>query len=244
MIGALACGTDTPDRDPVGGTGGVGGSGSSGTGGSGVVTGGSGANLDAAPATDSGVSGTGGVSGRPDGGATQGTDASDVAGPVTVESLFPLVVGNRWTYQTTVTTSPTSCQEGEHTTEILAAEEADGRHAFRASHFCQDTGTRLYAVTDEGLEVSTAPGGWGLFIPRPIVDGAQFGKPEYRLELRRIGTMSVAAGSFEECWQVRPVMGDGVRQTFCNNVGNVESVLVEFGTTESWRAELTSFSLQ
>jgi hypothetical protein len=171
--------------------------------------------------------------------------------------LFPLAVGNRWTYRVTAgVPSSSPCPEGDHSTEILAASTVDGRAAFEANHVC-DVGTpdavRFYAHTDLGMQsqrclggATSCSGGWALGLPRPIVDGATFETRAGETRLRRVGSVTVAAGTFSECWETRAEPPSPLVSVYCTGVGPVAFSQKDEASPPSvdYALELTSFVVQ
>jgi hypothetical protein len=251
---ALAAPSGCGDDEGAAAAGGTGGSaptglgGAAGQGGLAGAPGTSGAGGSVAP-----NAGAGGLSASGAGGAA----GSGLAAEVTPENLFPLAVGNRWTFRvTTPVASGSPCPAGDHSTEIVGRSTVGGRDAFEAKHVC-DVGrldaVRLYAYSDVGVETQRCSGGvascgssWSVALPRPIVDGAQLEAPDGERVLRRVGRLSVEAGTFDDCWELRSPGSAPLLQVYCVGVGPVA-----FSQREDlpmpnidYALELTSFVVQ
>jgi hypothetical protein len=252
LVAASGCGGEGAGGAGAGGIGVASSSGSTGQGGTVAIAGIGGAGTGGVGMASAG-SGAPGASGA--GGATAA--GSGGAGPTaepTPENLMPLAVGNRWTYRVAVTVPGSSpCPAGDHSTEILAASNVDGRDAFEAKHVCDalsPVAVRFYAHTDRGLETMRCPngaadctGGWTLGFPRPIVDGTTFNSLAGVRTLRRLGPIGVEAGTFDECWETRDTAVPPLVSVYCVGVGPVAFSQTD-EMTVGYQLELTSFVLQ
>ncbi len=238
---ALVAASGCSDESSSGGGAGAGGGGAGGSGAGSAGAGG-------------GTSGAGGEAGS----AAAGSGGTGPAAEPTPENLMPLAVGNRWTYRVVVTVPGTSpCSEGEHSTEILAANSVDDRDAFEAKHVCDalsPDAVRFYAHTDAGLEAMRCPNGavdctasWTTLLPSSIVDGTTFDSLNGLRMLRRLGRVSVEAGTFDECWETRDTAAPPLVSVYCAGVGPVafsQTDAMAAMPTIGYELELTSFVAQ
>jgi hypothetical protein len=202
--GALGCSSD--DSQSAGNVdAGGGAAGSSSTGGS-SGSGGSG-----------GRNGTGGASGS--GGVEGGTDAQGGSGGVA--PIYPVALGYSWTYDVTPLGLGDSCGSGARTTTVVGQSLLAGRNAFELDYFCSDTpvyvstaGDQLYYYTSNA---------WQLALDTPVAEGHSWPFFDGTRTWHSVGTVTVAAGTFTDCWDVDQ-QGAGVTTasfTYCRGVGLV-----------------------
>jgi hypothetical protein len=262
LVAASGCGDEGSDGGS--GAGGVGAASSGGTaaqlGGVGTAGIGGGAGTGGAGVAGGGTGGSGAAGTRGDAGsaAAAGNGGSGPAAEPTPDNLMPLAVGNRWTYRVTVSVPDTSpCAAGDRSTEILAASSVDGRDAFEAKHVCDAVSSaqvRFYAHTDAGLETRRCPdgavgcvGSWTIGLPRPIVDGATFDSLVGLRTLRRLGRVSVEAGTFDECWETEDSADPPLLSVYCVGVGPVAFSQIDATAAMpaiGYELELTSYVVQ
>ena len=192
--------------------------------GSGGAAGAAGA-VGGAPAT--GISGNGGASTAGSGGVA--------AGSVTAAQLFPLAVGNRWTYQ--VTSTAADCPSGSHDASIVGTMTEGNETAFDFRDYCEDSSpTYLRAANDEVLEYQVD---WARSLAQPVQDGYSWMFTQnFTLTWHAAGTVTVPAGTFQNCWDRLSMSGATlVTKTYCPDVGPVK----ESGFED---VVLTSYSLK
>ena len=231
---------------------GRGGNGSGGTAG-GPLTGGAGVGA----AGIASVAGEGGSGAGRGGAGASGAGGSGSAGEPTPESLFPLAVGNRWTYLVTTTLPDSSpCPAGEHSTELVSSSTVDGRMAFEAKHVCDalmPEAVRFYAYSELGVETKRCAAGaagcgpnWVIGLPRPVAEQATFQALDGLRTVHRVGRVTVPAGTFEECWETRGESPSPLVSVYCPGVGAVAFSQMDETSPPSvdYALELTSFDVQ
>ena len=136
-----------------------------------------------------------------------------------LEPLFPLIPGNVWTYRQVDPTVPCGSL-GPEEPVVHVVEDAgvvEGLPAVRVEF--GEGCYRQYENIDEYpfLSVSEtdaddvryriptweAMEDWGAWLTAPVVDGAVFdGYPQSDYRYEYLGTQTVEAGTFDECWRV------------------------------------------
>jgi hypothetical protein len=153
------------------------------------------------PPTDGGVTKT-------DGG---GADAGD---PTAITSLFPAKVGHTMTFQ--VSSDFPQCS-GERTGSVLGTQKVDGRDAFWISSYCDGQPPAAVSVSDKSADVDVQ----GQYIPQlaaPVAEGAKFQSISGTSTWHKEGTVTVPAGTFQNCW--RSTSGNTF-VIYCPGVGTV-----------------------
>jgi hypothetical protein len=162
-------------------------------------------------ATAGGASGAGG-------GATAGNGASGAAGAVSPLELDPIAVGNVWAYAVVVSSPTADCSSGLGKREVTAALEYQGRSAFETHRFCDPDAT--YLNVSDG-QIWQYLDGWYRNVAAPVADGATWAfAPGYTLKWSSVGSVTVLAGTFQNCWKRSVVEFEG-SITFCPGVGQV-----------------------
>lgn len=185
----------------------------------------------------SGGAATGGESAGGGAGAS-GMGGAGAAAMVTPLNLKPLAVGNTWTYDVVDSAAVPACELGVHETRIDATMEILGRTAYVERFFCSPAGGPTFLSVSDGQIDQVAGDEWRPQLAAPVEDGAawQFA-PNVTLRYRRAGTITVPAGTFDDCWER---IRDGAAQvvTYCKDVGLVRQEL------DTSVAELTEFSVR
>jgi hypothetical protein len=242
-VGLAACSSSgTGGGTPLTGTGGSaqnqttgGGSGVIGAAGGSIGTGGSTISTGGSPSTggSGGTPGSSGSSGT--GGAAPLDGGSSGVTPVT---LFPLAVGNQWTFQMTVTGPSPSCPAGPATDTITKMETVGGRTAFRLNDSClSPSGDYDYSLNAGQIDVE-AQGMWYPYLAAPVQDGHSWSDRSVTYTWRKVPSITVPAGTFSDCWSRYPSLSVLDVATYCNHVGPVQYV------GASGRKELVSYSLK
>lgn len=227
MLGWSCAGSPGPDGASGGTTGASGGAPGDGSGG-GSETGG-------APSV-------GGAS--PAGGAVGSGGAATGGQSVTIPAdLFPLAVGNIWTYSILEQPMPDFCDPEHLTEEVYALDTVGGREGFVTSAVCfapSDQDSRLAAV--DGEIQQWIGDMWHVTLAAPLKDGHRWildvGEPPSEFSWQSTGTVTVPAGTFENCWSRVPVPVEaGVVVTYCLGVGPVRRA------SAAVTVEMTSYEL-
>lgn len=205
------------------------------------------------PHASSGGSSAGGSGGETENGgssggaASGGAPSSDGVSPV---ALFPLTVGNRWTYAHTELGPGTTCPTGlaAYVRTVERTETVDGRLAHVVSWPCAPDVELLLAPEANELlqwfEGSTPI--WSVTLAAPVQEGHRWTDPQLGIEFtwRSAGTVTVPAGVFEDCWtrtaQLTGSSSGGSQSTFtyCAGIGPVRQ------WNDSYELVLTSYELE
>lgn len=167
-----------------------------------------------------------GDAGDGDGDSSEEHDASQQADDVGPESLWPLTVGNSWTYETDhpLIQGSGPCTDG-YTTELVGMAQIMGRSAYEADTSCSDTPT-YYSVSDDGVDgyVSKVTQDFVPVIAAPVVEGATFESNHLTFKWHELDSITVPAGTFHHCWERQLTNGTSpTSETYCPGVGLVQS---------------------
>jgi hypothetical protein len=163
--------------------------------------------------------------------------------PVRAVTLFPLASGNTWTYEGSVMSSALpdctmTVSEQQSGTWYSTYDLEDGP--------CIGLGTlMLRAYLTHPTQIATHQNdrkAWYTLLEDPVEEGHQwFHLGDGPYTWHRVGTVTVTAGTFDECWQAVPSMQlePTATTTYCNGVGPVEII----HTTMAYRGQLKSYSV-
>ena len=208
-------------------------SGSAGTSPASAGNGGSSSNAGSA----SGGAAGGGIGGTDSSGAPQGGVSAGGGGDVIPTQLLPLAVGNRWTYQ--VTGGGTNCADGMHDATIVGMATQGGEQAFEFRDFCKENQPSY--LRDSGDEILEYQAEWARSFAAPLQEGYSWMFTQnYQLQWHFVGSVTVPAGTFNNCWQrLAMSMGDTLgSRTYCPGVGPVQS------SYTTGQTSLVSYALQ
>lgn len=174
--------------------------------------------------------GTGGDGG--DTGSDGGTGAA---------SIDPLAVGNSWTYQVTVTGTYPACSNGSGTATVSDHQSYNGKDAYLVSSFCPSLGSYWYSPDGDRIYeyVSNA---WIVAIDSPVLDGHTWTGGTETFVWKKIGSVTVVAGTFSDCWEIDDQAAPTYyNTTLCRGVGPVKWHYRD-ASQNGYDAELTSKS--
>jgi len=191
---AAACSTACGDSDDplFGGESAQGGSGANGS------EGGGGAGVEAGGESEGGA----------DGGGSQ-------AG-----AIDPIAVGNSWTYAVEEIGTFPLCPGGSHTAMTLGESQLDGKTAYEVTSLCANAESSFYAVAGDVVQVSYE-GTWVLALDAPVEEGHEWSNGFSTFTWHDEGTVTVAAGTFDDCWRATQNVGYEAYTIFCRGVGPV-----------------------
>ncbi len=212
--GMLACGGGSDDA-------GLGAAGAAGSGGS------------AAAGGFSGFGGSSGAAGGSAGSGTGGTTGPDMR-------IDPIELGHAWTYDVTITGVYPLCKAGIQTGQVLGKKDVGGKPAFQVQSLCPAAGVSSYNV--EGDRVLVYYGGvWLLALDAPVQEGHSWTNGTSTFTWHKEGTVTVPAGTFDDCWTARDESGQDSYTTFCRGVGPVIWHTIEDGNGYDARLTKASF---
>jgi hypothetical protein len=193
-----------------------------GTGGAALAAGGM-SGAAAAMADDSGSAGAGASGGAP---AT-----------ISAASLYPLAIGNRWSYAITELTSEGCTSDIVPELIVMGTEEVDGRETFVLMGPCRWDGEARVAAVDDELQQFF--GTWETALAMPVETGHQWlVRGTYLFEWRNAGLVTVPAGTFDDCWDRIGLDEPEWSRTYCVGVGPVREI------TEDRELRLVSYHLE
>ncbi|HSN26841.1 MAG TPA: hypothetical protein VLT45_11160 [Kofleriaceae bacterium] len=171
-------------------------------------------------------------SGGPDGmvaGDGAGSGSSSQGG----DTLYPLSLGEHWTFTVTAVGAGSVCAPGTYTQSIVSANPVGGRAAFQMTSFCTGvTGAYDYAA-GSGDEVDfNYNGTWGTLIDGNLTEGHSW--PYFNTSYHWERT-TVAGHS--DCWKAVQDVTYTAYLTYCRGAGLVESYSMDLAGN-GWDAKL------
>jgi hypothetical protein len=187
-----------------------------------------GATGGASSASGGASSGSGGV---PSGGGSGDTQPSGGTGSIDdgalpAASLLPLAVGNVWSYQFSSPGAQVQCEADlvAHVSRVVRTEVVDGRDAYLVTWPCaseDDPDTFVYVTQTDGEIQQRIGDSRYSTLPNPVIAGHSWEVVGVQYEWSFAGTMTVPAGTFENCWSRTPHLGFVAEVTYCPDVGPV-----------------------
>ena len=226
------CGTADPSDADGSGAGGASSGGVSSTGGSSAVGGAETGGASSGGASSGGAPGTGGA-----GSGGQGT--------VLPSDLFPLALGNRWTY--VLLADPTGyCDPTYLSEEVYDTDELDGVSGFILTSPCYAPDPALDArlAFVDGEVVQRLEDAWQVVLAAPVEPNAAWDLPygggTFNYSWSFEGEVTVPAGTFQNCWSRRlsPAEASPDIDVYCPGVGPVRR------TSNDLTIELASYLVQ
>lgn len=206
-----------------------------------VACSGGGASIEGDPDGGPTPTSDGGSSTPPGDAGADATSAADGApGDAGVDNrIDPIELGRSWTYDVTIIGTYPLCKSGSHTGQVLGQKVVAGKQAFQVQSFCPGAGTSSYAVTGDRVEVYYA-NTWILSLDAPVAEGHTWTDGLNTYAWKKVGEVTVVAGTFEDCWNAKPQIGESYT-TFCRGVGPVRWHFVD-GTGNGYDAALTAYT--
>lgn len=154
-----------------------------------------------------------------DGGS--GSDGGTDGGSLT-QAIDPIALGYGWTYNVVVAGAYPACQNGGFTGSVTDHKTLDGKDAFYVSSFCTGIGSFWYSA--DGDRVYEYDGtNWLLAIDSPVEDGHTWSNGTETFVWKKIGSMTVGAGTFADCWEIQDQAAPTYYSVdFCRGVGPVK----------------------
>jgi hypothetical protein len=189
-----------------------------------------------------GGGGSGGGAGTGGGGAGGGGAGGGGGSGGGVAPLYPLAVGNRWTYAVTAVGAGAVCAAGMHDQHVLGAAPAGGRPAFQLDNFCSGVGGSYDYSLPGGDEVDFYYNGtWAPIIDLPLQEGHSWTYFNTSYTWHRETSITVPAGTFGDCWTANQDVSYTAFLTYCRGAGLVRSYSKDLAGN-GWDAVLASKS--
>jgi len=182
----------------------------------------------------------GSPSSSPDGG-DKGKDSGSGSGSA---ALYPIAVGNSWTFTVAAVGAGSVCDAGTYMQQVVSANPVGGRAAFQMTDFCTGiSGTYDYA-TPGGDEVDFYySGSWLTLVDPMLVDGHTWTYFNTSYAWKRESSVSVPAGTYSDCWTAVQQVSYTAYMTYCRGAGLVRSYSQDLAGN-GWDAQLSALSLQ
>lgn len=153
--------------------------------------------------------------------------------------IDPIELGRSWTYDVTIIGTYPICKPGSNKGQVLGSKIVGGKPSFQVQSFCPGAGTSSYAVTGDKVEIYYA-NTWVLSLDAPVAEGHTWTDGLYTYGWENVGSMTVPAGTFNDCWKAKPTVGTSYT-TFCRGVGPVRWHFVD-ASGNGYDAALTAFT--
>ncbi len=169
-----------------------------------------------ATGTGGNASGTGGSAAGTGGNATGGGGAP--TGP-----LFPLVVGKVWTFKVKKIGAGGFCGAGTFDSTIPSKAMLDGKEGFTLTAWCDAVNSPDILAVGTGDEIFLHFNkAWEVVLSGKLMDGATWTFQTLDYKWKKEGSVTVAAGTFADCWSAVRVDNATIYDTYCRGVGPVK----------------------
>lgn len=135
------------------------------------------------------------------------------------DRIDPIELGRSWTYDVTIIGTYPLCKSGTNTGRVLGTKVVGARDSFQVQSFCPGAGTSSYALDGDRVHVYYG-GAWLLALDSPVSKGHSWSNGAVELEWEGLGSQTVPAGTFADCWNARQKDSENFT-TFCRGVGPV-----------------------
>ena len=188
-------------------------------------------------------SGSGGSpeSGSPDTGSSGSSGSSGGGGS---EKLYPIAVGNTWTYDVAAVGAGSVCAPGSHSQSVTGGPTTlDGKQAYDMTSFCTGVSGTSQVAPDPASDAIAIyySGQWLTFIDMPLTDGHTWSYFNSSYTWQRETSVTVPAGTFTDCWTAKQNVRYTAYLTYCRGVGMVRSYSADLSGA-GWDAKLSSKS--
>jgi hypothetical protein len=165
-------------------------------------------------------------------------------GSIMSKTLFPLAVGNQWTYAVAAVGTGSICNAGSHSQRVISTNAVAGRPAFQLNSFC----TALPSVNDYAAGPKADQidfyyqGTWLTFLDPNLTQGHSWPYFNTSFYWRHETQIVVPAGIYNDCWTTVQDVAYTAYSTYCRGVGLVRSYSSDLNGN-GWDAKLASFNL-
>jgi hypothetical protein len=175
----------------------------------------------------------------PDGGGGSGSGS----GMGNSGALYPMAVGDSWTFSVAAVGAGSICAAGSHEQHVMSANAVGGRAAFQLTNFCTGvTGTYDYAVNGDNEVDFYYQGSWLTLVDPNLTEGHMWPYFNTSYHWHRETSVTVPAGTYDDCWTAEQDVSYTAYLTYCRGVGLVRSYSSDL-TGSGWDAKLASSSL-
>jgi hypothetical protein len=149
-----------------------------------------------------------------------GSANSSSSGSGTDDRIDPIALGRSWTYEVEEIGTFAYCPSGSHTGETIAEVEKNGKQAFEVTSLCQNLPSSLYAVEGDVVFVDYQDT-WVLALDAPVEEGHTWSNGASTFTWHDEGSVTVPAGTFDDCWRATQNVAYEAYTIFCRGVGPV-----------------------
>jgi hypothetical protein len=136
------------------------------------------------------------------------------------ERIDPIEVGRSWTYDIADFGTYPLCPAGTHTGSALATAMIDGKQAIEVQSACAEAGSAYYVVDGDLVQVAV-DGAWLTALGTPVQQGQTWSEGSEGFTWQSVGTVTVPAGTFDDCWSATQNVAYSTYAIFCRGVGPV-----------------------
>ena len=180
----------------------------------------------------------------PDGGPGSGSNTGSGSGSTGgSHDLYPLAVGDTWTFDVTAVGAGSICSPGTYMQSVVSANPVGGRDAFQMTNFCTGvSGTYDYSKPG-GDEIDFYySDSWLVLVDPTLMDGHSWTYFNTSYTWKRETSVTVPAGTYTDCWTAQQNVSYTAYLTYCRDVGLVRSYSSDL-TGAGWDAQLASSQL-
>jgi hypothetical protein len=154
------------------------------------------------------------------------------------ERIDPIEVGRSWTYDITDFGTYPLCPAGVHSGTALATAMMDGKQAIEVQSACANAGAAYYVVDGDLVQVAVS-GAWLTALATPVQEGQTWSEGSESFTWHSAGTVTVPAGTFDDCWSATQNVAYSAYAIFCRGVGPVRWYTKD-AQGDGYDAELTA----
>lgn len=189
---------------------------------------------------------------NPDGAVAEARDARepfydarkpfDAKTPDADTRIYPLARNRVWSFDVRAVGTGAVCAPGNYRDEVVGVTSMDGREVFEVQGWCSAVGTVQMTVQGDLVRVRYGDD-WIVVADEPVQEGHHWvstGPVSYTW--RDVGTVTVPAGTFDNCWKREQDVTYTAYTIFCRGIGPVRSYSEDLAGN-GWDAELVDYSL-
>jgi hypothetical protein len=134
--------------------------------------------------------------------------------------IDPIEVGRAWTFEVKVLGIYPLCENGTFEANAVRAETVEGKQAIYVTSFCPSSPGFHYSVDGDNVW-SHYLGEWISSLQAPVQKGHSWTDGYLDYEWESKGTVTVPAGTFDECWSATTIASYTSYILLCRGVGPV-----------------------